>query len=426
MSGELSSAVPVADTGRTITEPASPDGPGESPETPMTRAVRDILTGSWPITVLAVLLGLVSGMVLIVATDPNVHTAVTYFFGRPGATFSAAGSAVGGACEALFRGGIYDYSQGSFSAGINSLFNTVNDATPLIASGLGLAIGFRAGVFNIGGQGIILVGGAVAGWVGFAWSLPFGLHMLVAVLGALVAGGLWTALVGVLKAYTGAHEVIVTIMLNYVAFYLIDFLLHTSVLRAPGTQNPQSPAEKPTAVLFPLLGSSYPQINFGFILVIIATIVAWWLLSRSSLGFRLRAVGENPRAARIAGIDVNATFITAMVISGVFVGLAGAYQVLGQNTSGFGNSFDAGIGVTAITVALLGRNTPGGVFAAGLLFGFLQAGGATLQAARGVDIDLVQVMQYVIVLFIAAPPLVRAMFRLPAPSRRRAARGGTP
>lgn len=423
--GGLSSSVPVADTGLASAGLASTDGPGGSgPDAPESRwavAGRQILNGSALITILAVVLGFVVGLILIIVTNPDVQAASGYLFARPGDTLQAIGTAIGGTFVALFRGGIFDFTLGGFGDGIGSLFNTLNYATPLIAAGLGLAIGFRAGVFNIGGQGSILIGGALAGWIGFSLPLPAGIHMIVAVLAALVGGAFWAAIVGVLKAYTGAHEVIVTIMLNYVAFYLVDFLLHTPVLRNPGSQNPQSPAELPTAVLFPLIGPQYKQFNFGFILVIIATIVAWWLLSRSSLGFRLRAVGENPRAARVAGINVNRTFIVAMVISGTFVGLAGAYQILGQNTSGFGNDFDSGIGVTAITVALLGRNKPGGVFAAGIAFGLLQAGGATLQVAQGVDIDIVQVMQDVIVLFIAAPPLVRAIFRLPDPARRRRA-----
>jgi general nucleoside transport system permease protein len=426
MTDQLASSVPVAETGRATVDLSNANGPGKPRGASEGSLGRDILTGSWIITVLAVFLGVVVGLVLIIATNNQVQTAAGYFLGRPGDTFIAIGNAIGGACDGLFRGGVYDYQQTTFTGAIGSLFNTINNATPLIAAGLGLAIGFRAGVFNIGGQGIILVAGALAGWVGFAWSLPPVIHMLVAVLAALLGAAIWSGIVGVLKAFTGAHEVIVTIMMNYVAFYLLDFLLHTPVLRAPGTQNPQSPPEKDSAILFPLLGPDFKQLNFGFVLVILATVAAWWLLSRSSLGFRLRAVGENPRAARTGGINVNRTFIAALVLSGVFVGLAGAYQVLGQNTSGFGNTFDSGVGVTCITVALLGRNRPGGVFAAGLAFGFLQAGGATLQASQGIDIDIAQVMQYAIVLFIAAPPLIRTMFRLPAPGARQvSAAGGT-
>jgi simple sugar transport system permease protein len=241
--------------------------------------------------------------------------------------------------------------------------------------------------------------------------------MIVAVIIGLVAAGIWAGLVGLLKARTGAHEVIVTIMLNYVAFYLLDYLLHTSLLRAPGSQNPQSPAEKPTAVFFNLLGPNY-ALNFGFILMIIATIFCWWLLSRSSLGFKLRAVGENPRAARVAGIRIERMYIYVMVISGVLVGLAGVYQVLAQTTTGFGNGIDAGIGFSAITVTLLGRSRPWGVFWAGILFGVLQAGSYTMQADQSVNVNIVQIIQSVIVLFLAAPPLVRAIFRLPSPASR--------
>jgi simple sugar transport system permease protein len=213
--------------------------------------------------------------------------------------------------------------------------------------------------------------------------------------------------------------VIVTIMLNYVALYLLDYLLHTSVLQAPGSNNPQSAPERPTAVLPALFGT---PVNLGFLLAVAATLATAWLLGRSSLGYRFRAVGENPSAARTAGIDVRRVVVLAMVVSGLLVGLAGAYQVLGQTTSGFTNNFDAGIGFNAITVALLGRSRPWGVFWAGILFGVFQNGGYTMQAANGIDINVVSVVQSLIVLFIAAPPLVRAIFRLPAPGVRRGAR----
>jgi simple sugar transport system permease protein len=169
-------------------------------------------------------------------------------------------------------------------------------------------------------------------------------------------------------------------------------------------------------VFFPLLGPDY-RLNFGFVLVVIATLFCAWLLSRSSLGFKMRAMGENPRAARVAGIEVNRVLIAAMAISGLLVGFAGVYQVLGQTTTGFGADIDAGIGFNAITVTLLGRSRPWGVFWAGILFGIFQSGGYIMQAAQGVDVDIVQILQSVIVLFIAAPPLVRAIFRLPDPAR---------
>ena len=143
------------------------------------------------------------------------------------------------------------------------------------------------------------------------------------------------------------------------------------------------------------------------------TVGVWWLLERSSLGFRFRAVGENPHASRVAGMNVDRIYLYAMILSGALVGLAGVAQVLGTVTTGFSADIDAGIGFDAITVALLGRSKPWGVFFAGILFGAFKAGGFAMQAAEGVPIDIVLVVQSVIVLFIAAPPLVRAVFRLP-------------
>ena len=421
MSAELPASIPVADTGTDKAELAlGVDGSGDSPETPPSRlnsALRDALGGSAVLSVLAVLIALVVGGILIFATNTNVQAASGYFFARPGDTLVAIWNSVSGAYAAVFRGGVYDFTADNFSDGIGSFLNALGFATPLIAAGLGIAVGFRSGVFNIGGTGMILVAAASAGWVGFAISLPPGIHMIVAVLAGLAAGGIWAFIVGILKARTGAHEVIVTIMLNYIALYLIDYLLNSPVLRDPSSNAPVSPAEKPTAIFFPILGPNY-SLNFGFILVIGATIFCWWLLSRSSLGFKLRAVGENPRAARVAGIRINRMFVYVMVISGILVGFAGVYQVLGQITTGFDRGIDANIGFTAITVALLGRSRPWGVFAAGILFGILQAGSYTMQADQDVNVNVLPVIQSVIVLFLAAPPLVRAIFHLPAPGSR--------
>jgi ABC-type uncharacterized transport system permease subunit len=150
--------------------------------------------------------------------------------------------------------------------------------------------------------------------------------------------------------------------------------------------------------------------------VIAATVYVWYLLNRSNLGFQFRAVGENPNAARVAGISVNKMYVYAMLFSGGLVGLAGVAQVLGTVTTGFSSGIDAGIGFDAITVALLGRSKPWGIFFAGILFGAFKAGGFAMQASEGIPIDIVVVIQSLIVLFIAAPPLVRAVFRLPKPS----------
>jgi simple sugar transport system permease protein len=202
-------------------------------------------------------------------------------------------------------------------------------------------------------------------------------------------------------------------MLNYVAYYLLFFALsRQGLLQAPGSANPKSLPMKESAVLPEILGERY-NLHLGFILALVAVAVVWWLLNRSSLGYRIRAVGENPNAARVAGIDVGRTYVTVMLIAGALVGLAGVNQTLGTTPGGVTLDLDAGIGFDAITVALLGRSRPLGILGAGLLFGAFKAGGFTMQSSEGIPIDIVLVVQSLIVLFIAAPPLVRAIFRLP-------------
>ena len=386
-----------------------------APPSKSQQVLRDILGGSAVISVLAVVLALVASAVLIVLTDKGVQAASGYFFSRPGDTLKAIWDAVAGAYSALFQGAIYNFRADSFAKGIKPLTETLTFATPLIVAGLGVAVAFRAGMFNIGGRGQMLVAAGAAGYVGFAWPLPFGIHLLVAVAAGMIAGAIWGGIAGLLKARTGAHEVIVTIMLNYIGFYLISFLLQTKgALQAPGSSNPKSPAMLETALFPKLLGPGY-NLHLGFVFAILATVFMWYLIDRSSLGFKFRAVGENPNAALVAGINVKNIYLTAMLISGALVGLAGVAQVLGTVTTGFTSGIDAGIGFDAITVALLGRSKPVGVFIAGVLFGALKAGGYSMQAAQGIPIDIVLVVQSLIVLFIAAPPLVRAIFRLPTP-----------
>ncbi|MHB1234423.1 MAG: ABC transporter permease [Microbacteriaceae bacterium] len=377
---------------------------------------REIVSGSAVISVLAVVLAMIVGAVLIALTDTTVQTSAGYFFARPGDTVSAIWKAVSGAYSSLFQGSIYNFRRPDFIDAIHPLTETLNFATPLIAAGLGVALGFRAGLFNIGGRGQMLFAASAAGWVGISFNLPPVIHLVVALAAGILASALWAGLAGLLKARTGAHEVIVTIMLNYVAFYFVSYMLRTpGLLQAPGSNNPKSAALKSTAVFPHLLGPQY-NLTIGFLIVVAATVFVWWLLNRSSLGFRFRAVGENPDAARVAGIDVKNVYAWVMLLSGALVGLAGANQVQGVITTGFTSGIDAGIGFDAITVALLGRSRPWGVFAAAILFGAFKAGGFTMQAAQGIPIDVVLVVQSLIVLFIAAPPLVRAVFRLPAPS----------
>lgn len=380
-------------------------------------AFRQITQGNALISVLAIVLALIVGGIMIAFTDEDVQTTSAYFFARPGDMIAAVWDAVSGAYVALFQGSVYNFGAPTFARGIRPLTETLTFATPLIAAGLGVALAFRIGMFNIGGRGQMLMASAGAGWVAFSLDLPWGLHMLVALVAGVAAGAMWAGIAGLLKARTGAHEVIVTIMLNYVAFYLVSWMLRTpGLLQAPGSSNPKTAPMKDTAVFPDLFGPQY-NLHFGFILVIGATVLVWWILSRSSLGFKFRAVGENPNAARVAGISVKSMYVYGMLISGALIGLAGVNQVLGTVTTGFSADIDAGIGFDAITVALLGRSTPWGTFAAGILFGAFKAGGYGMQAAERIPIEIVVVVQALIVLFIAAPPLVRTIFFLPSPER---------
>ncbi|MFF1633568.1 ABC transporter permease [Leifsonia sp. NPDC058248] len=393
---------------------AKQETPGEEPSR-WNKAVRDIMGGSVVISILAVVIALIIGGLLIAFTDPTVQKAAGYFFARPGDTFAAIWTSVSNAYVSMFQGAIYNFRRPTFEAGIRPLTETLNFATPLIVGGLGVALAFRVGLFNIGGQGQILIAAAAAAWVGFSFDLPPVVHLVVAVLAGIAGGAIWAGIVGLLKARTGAHEVIVTIMLNYIAFYLISFLLRTQgLLQAPGSNNPKAPAVHANAIFPPLFGARY-NLTWALVLVIGATVFVWWLINRSNLGFRFRAVGENPNAARVAGINVKNMYLYAMLFAGGMMGIAGASQALGVFPQGISSGVDAGIGFDAITVALLGRSKPWGVFAAGLLFGALKAGGYTIQAANDIPIDIILVVQSLIVLFVAAPPLVRAIFRLPTP-----------
>ncbi|PRB13915.1 ABC transporter permease [Microbacterium sp. MYb62] len=401
---------------------AESTGPLADPQTPVAPsrwrgALQQIVTGNGIISVLAVLIAVVVGSIMIAATNEDVQAAAGYFFARPGDMIAAVWSSVSGAYAALFRGAIYNFNADDFATGIRPLTETLKFATPLIAAGLGVGLAFRAGLFNIGGQGQMLMAAAAGGYVATKIDLPFPLHLIAAVIAGMLAAALWAGIAGLLKARTGAHEVITTIMLNHIAVYLLAWMLATQgILQAPGSNNPKTAPMPDSAVLPLLLGDSY-KLHYGFLIALAAVAFAWWLLERSSLGFRFRAVGENPAAARVAGIDVGGVYLTVMLIAGALVGIAGVSQILGTETSGFGGGIDAGIGFDAITVALLGRSSPLGILGAGLLFGAFKTGGFTMQSSQGIPIEIVLVVQSLIVLFIAAPPLVRAMFGLPQPGQ---------
>jgi general nucleoside transport system permease protein len=377
-------------------------------------ALKEILSGGFTRTILSVILGFAVGAFFMIISNREFLQSVGYFFADPLASLRAAGDVVGAGYGALIKGSIYNASAVTFEGAIRPLTETLRLAGPLIAAGLGIGLGFRVGLFNIGGTGQLVSGLIWATFVATRVELPPVIHFIVAIVAAIVGAALVGAFVGFLKARTGANEVITTIMLNYIIVSFFNFLLTDNALlqgATAGGYTKSDPAFENARLPY-LLGESY-ALNLGFVLAIVAVVVYWWLMERSTIGFRLRAVGFNPSAAKTAGINVDGTYILALGLSAAFVGIAAANQAL-SSTGGVTPTSHAGIGFDAITVALLGGSTASGVLMAGLLFGAFKAGSSAIQI-EGISPDVLGIVQGAIVLFIAAPPLIRAIFRLPPP-----------
>jgi len=353
------------------------------------------------VTLASILLAFVVGAVLMIVSDTEVRSKFAYFFARPGDALAASWDKVGGAYAALVRGSL---------GGYGPLTETTAQAAPLICAGLGVALAFRAGLFNIGAQGQAIWGAILAAYVGFSFSLPYGLHLLVAIAAGVLGGAVWGGIAGWLKARTGAHEVIVTIMLNYIASGMLAYLLTTTAFRRPGRTDPISPVVEWNATMPRVEGG---QLHLGFVIALLAAAAVWWVLERSTPGFRIRAVGANPHAAATAGMSVGGSTIVAMTLAGALAGLAGGQAALGPTSAGTPVPLSAGIvgsiGFDAITVALLGRSRPFGTVLAGLLFGALHAGGLAMQSVAQTPLTLTTVLQALIVLFVAAPALVSTL-----------------
>jgi simple sugar transport system permease protein len=370
------------------------------------------------VTILAIFSALVLGALVIAFSDTAVLHAWNSFFAAPGAALSAAWQAVAAAYSALFEGAIFNphtvsaaFSGGSVGAIFYPLSQTASQATPLILTGLSVALAFRAGLFNIGAASQWIGGAILVTYLGFAISLPPFIHAVVALAGGFVGGAVLGWLVGDLKARTGAHEVIVTIMLNYIMYNLLSYVLGTpTALQRPGQANLISPTIHANAQL-PHVGGPPPQVGVGFLIALAAAAGVWWLLERSTVGFEFRAVGANPSAARTAGMSVPRTWVLAMVLAGGLAGLSGAVTIQGTFYSLNFQSYGT-YGFVGITVALLGRARPLGVVLAALLFGAFESGGAVMQAATSVPINIIEVIEGLIVLFVATPPLIRAVYRL--------------
>ncbi len=303
---------------------------------------------------------------------------------------------------------------------------TIVFTTPLIFTGLAVATSFRAGLFNIGAEGQLLMGTIVTTVLGIklaSWP-AFVLLPLVLIAGT-IAGALWAGIAGVLKATTGAHEVVTTIMLNYIALLMTKALIVGGPLQSPFTSSAsesvgvgaQLPRFIPAGAMVDGLPGSVYRMHTGLVLALLAAVVFWFLIRRTALGYEIRAIGQSQRAARFAGISVRRTIIVTMLISGAFAGLAGAVQIAGlQHYMSDIYSADT-TGFDAITVSLLGQNAAIGVVLAATLLGALHVGGSLMQADAGISSHLVDILEALILFSLAANFLRTLKLRLPGPGR---------
>lgn len=367
---------------------------------------------------LAIFTGLLIGAVLIILTSEQVYAAFRQSFG---AGLLAALQAVGKAYGALLQGSFGDpvrivNALGSGDAleirrAFNPFLESLVAATPYIFAGLAVAVGFRAGLFNIGVEGQLFIGAAAATFVGYAVKgLPAYIHMPLAMLAGAVAGGFWGFIPGWLKAKTGGHEVINTIMLNWIAFRLTDWLLAGPMQRPNSGGMPISPMIEPTARI-PQFFPAPIRFHLGFFIALAVAYFIYWLLFKTTWGFNLRTVGANPNGARYAGMNIVRTTVLGMTLSGALAGLAGANQVLAI-TRAMAMGLSSGYGFDSIALALLGNSTPLGVVLAALLFGFLRNGATNMMVVSRIPIDIISILQALILVFIAAPAIIRSIYRL--------------
>jgi simple sugar transport system permease protein len=302
---------------------------------------------------------------------------------------------------------------------VNPFFESLVAATPYIYGGLAVAVGFRAGLFNIGVEGQLFVGALCATFVGYSLTgLPLIIHLPLTLLAGAGGGALWGLIPGYLKAKFGAHEVINTIMMNYIAFRLSDWLLNGPMQR-PESFNPVSPFIQDSAKL-PRFFENPIRFHAGFFLALLVALLVWWFLFRSRWGFDLRTVGANPNAARYAGMSIVKWTVLAMVISGALGGMAGTNEVIGVNYN-MAMAFSSGYGFDSIALALLGNSHPVGVVLSALLFGALRNGATRMQVVAGIPNDIISILQALILMFIAAPAIIRTIYRLRKPAEGEAA-----
>lgn len=311
--------------------------------------------------------------------------------------------------------------EGSFGSK-KALSETAIWATPYIFAGLAVALAFKGGLFNIGAEGQLavgavfssLIGYALPGWLGF--DLPAFIHMPLAIIIGMLMGGVWAGIVGWLKAYTGGHEVINTIMMNYIALNTTSFLMN-GVMKDPSPNNviARTPLISESARV-PAIFEGL-RVHWGFVLALLVAFLIWWLLNKTTLGFEIRTVGLNPDAAQYAGINVKRTIVLTMVLSGMLAGLAGSIEVTGLNYR-HELGFSIGYGYDAIAIALLGKSHPLGIVLSSILFAAMRNGATRMQFLTQLPTDLISVLQALILLFVAADVIIRYIYRIKSKGER--------
>ncbi|MBX9972471.1 ABC transporter permease [Cytobacillus firmus] len=327
------------------------------------------------VPIVAVLLGVLVGTIIMIATGYNAGSAfISLWNGAFG--------------EIYYTGEV------------------VRQVTPYILAGLAVAFAFRTGLFNIGVEGQLIVGWLAAVWVGVAFELPKFIHLPLAVLAAAAAGALWAFIPGLLKAKFKVHEVIVTIMMNYVALHVTNYIIRTVLSeKSDRTEMIADSASLRSPFLEGL--TDYSRLHWGILIALACVFIMWFLLEKTSKGYELRAVGFNQHASEYAGMSVSKNIILSMVISGAFAGLAGAMEALGTFGYAAIKGGFTGVGFDGIAVALLGGNGPIGIIFAALLFGSLKVGALNMPLEAGVPNELVDIIIALIVFFVAASYMIR-------------------
>lgn len=373
---------------------------------------------------LAVLTALLIGAVIIALSNPDVLAAWGNVFQDPVEALATTWYTIFDAYLALFEGSfgnpvrvVNGFSTWIGTGNSRPLLDALRPfaeslvvSTPYIFAGLAVALGFRGGLFNIGVEGQLFVGGLASAFVGYSITgLPLILHLPLALLAGMAAGALWGAIPGYLKARAGAHEVINTIMMNYIAFRLTDFLLQGGPMTRPDGL-PITPEIQPSAYL-PAILPRPVRLHAGFFLALAMAALVYWFLWKTTHGFEIRMTGANPRGARYAGVRLTRTVVLTMALSGALAGLSGANQVLGLDHR-MVRAFSTGYGFDSIALALLGNSHPVGVVLAALLFGFLRAGAGRMQSVAGTPVEIIRIVQGMVIIFIAAPEIIRGLYRL--------------